>query len=342
MPSTSDTASIPQAARGFLIDHGLAGPDDNPVWEPLTGGVSSELWRVELEGETLAIKGALAKLKVAGNWHAPTNRNTVEWDWLEYAAGVVPAHVPKPLAHDPQRGLFAMTYLAPEQHPVWKKRLLSGTVIAGEAADVGSLIGRLHEHSATDADLAVRFATDVNFETLRIAPYLRSLLPVHPDLAAQIEKIIDRTVTTRKVVIHGDVSPKNILIGPGGPVLLDAECAWFGDPAFDVAFVLNHLLLKMLVVPHREDALADASRALTEAYKPHVTWEPISDLTTRTALLLPALMLARVDGLSPVEYLTPEHQAHVRTCARQLLTDGVTSLDEVLNTTGTALTTGTH
>ena len=167
-------------------------------------------------------------------------------------------------------------------------------------------------------------------------------MPAHPDLTAQIEKIIDRTVTTRKVVVHGDVSPKNILIGPDGPVLLEAECDWFGDPAFDVAFVLNHLLLTMLVVPHREDALADASLALTEAYKPHVTWEPISDLTTRTALLLPALMLARVDGLSPVEYLTSEHQAHVRTCARGLLTDGVSSLDEVLNTTQAALTTGAH
>ena len=337
-----DITSVPQAARDFLIDHGLAGPDENPVWVPLTGGVSSELWRVDLEGETMAVKGALAKLKVAGNWHAPTNRNTVEWQWLEYAARVAPAHVPKPLAHDPQRGLFAMTYLAPEKHHVWKERLLSGTVVAGEAADVGSLIGQLHQHSATSADLAARFATDANFEKLRIAPYLRALLPVHPDLTAQIEKIIDRTVTTRKVVVHGDVSPKNILIGPDGPVLLDAECAWFGDPAFDVAFVLNHLLLKMLVVPHRQDALADASRALTEAYKPHVTWEPISDLTTRTAHLLPALMLARVDGLSPVEYLTSEHQAHVRTCARRLLTSGVSSLDEVLKTAREALTTGTH
>lgn len=106
--------------------------------------------------------------------------------------------------------------------------------------------------------------------------------------------------------MHGDVSPKNILVGPQGPVLLDAECAWYGDPAFDVAFCLNHLLLKCVVVPHRRAELQAAFEAWVMGYFESTDFEPRSQLELRCAQLLPALMLARVDGKSPVEYITTE------------------------------------
>jgi aminoglycoside phosphotransferase (APT) family kinase protein len=122
--------------------------------------------------------------------------------------------------------------------------------------------------------------------------------------------------------VHGDVSPKNILIGPEGPVFLDAECAWYGDPAFDLAFCLNHLLLKCLWNPGAKDALRACFDALAEAYLAGVTFEPRLALEGRAASLLPALLLARVDGKSPVEYLTDDAQKDtVRRVARRLLAD---------------------
>ena len=105
------------------------------------------------------------------------------------------------------------------------------------------------------------------------------------------------------MLVHGDVSPKNIMLGPDGPILLDAECAWFGDPAFDLAFCLNHFLIKRLVVKGAADALAAAFDALVAAYLAHVDWEPAEAVEARAAALLPVLALARVDGKSPVEYL---------------------------------------
>ncbi|GAA2142890.1 phosphotransferase family protein [Actinomadura napierensis] len=318
-PGETAGAAVPETARSFLVEHGLVAGGETPVWTPLTGGVSSELWRVDLADRTICVKGALERLKVEGDWRAPVSRNTVEWDWLTFAATVVPGRAPEPLAHDEARGLFAMSYLPARDHPVWKARLLDGAVQQDEAAEVGSLIGRLHAASAGDRDLARRFATDGNFASLRIDPYLMATAARHPDLSGEFERIVRRTTTTRLAVVHGDVSPKNILIGPSGPVLLDAECAWYGDPAFDLAFVVNHLVLKTLVVPGRREALTASARALVDAYVRHVTWEPAGSALDRAAALLPALLLARVDGLSPVEYLDAGRQGAVRAVARKLL-----------------------
>jgi thiamine kinase-like enzyme len=119
--------------------------------------------------------------------------------------------------------------------------------------------------------------------------------------------------------VHGDVSPKNILVGGEGPahfpVFLDAECAWYGDPAFDLAFCLNHLLLKCLWVPQAKPAFLECFEALSRAYLESVSFPGIEE---RTASLLPALLLARVDGKSPVEYLRESDKESVRRTARGL------------------------
>lgn len=333
--------TVPQTARDFLVEHGLASPNEDPAWTPLTGGVSSELWRVDLNQGAVCVKGALEELKVAGDWRAPVSRNAVEWEWLQFASSVISGHVPVPLAHDQQRGLFAMSYLPVEQHPVWKSQLLSGDIQVEEAATVGDLIGRLHSASAGDPELADRFATGENFHTLRIDPYLLATARRHHDLTPQFDEIIERTTSTHFAVVHGDVSPKNVLLGPKGPVLIDAECAWYGDPAFDLAFVINHLVIKTLVLPDQASLLLESARSLTASYTNHVTWEPDSEVLERTAKLLPALMLARVDGLSPVEYLNTQQQNVLRRAARQLLSAAEPELDTVLVNACRTLAPGT-
>jgi aminoglycoside phosphotransferase (APT) family kinase protein len=131
-------------------------------------------------------------------------------------------------------------------------------------------------------------------------------------------------------LVHGDVSPKNILIGAEGPVFLDAECAWWGDPAFDVAFCLNHMLLKCLWNPAATAAFLGSFDALAEAYLREVDWEPPEALEQRAAALLPGLLLARIDGKSPVEYVTDETQREqVRRVARALLRAPATRLSAV-------------
>jgi Ser/Thr protein kinase RdoA (MazF antagonist) len=188
------------------------------------------------------------------------------------------------------------------------------------AGEVGRRIGRIHAATAGRADIARRFATDSTFHSIRLEPYLLATSERHADVANTLQALASTTARTKLALVHGDVSPKNILAGPCGPVFLDAECAWYGDPAFDLAFCLNHMLLKCLWRPQWRERYLEAFAALTAAYLDGVTWEPRNELESRCVHLLPGLFLARVDGKSPVEYVTEEaDRERVRCCAKRLL-----------------------
>jgi aminoglycoside phosphotransferase (APT) family kinase protein len=299
---------------------GLLEQDERPRFTPLAGGVSSDIWRVDLRRGPICVKRALAKLKVAQDWQAPVERNLYEAAWMKRAAAVVPEAVPEILGQDREAGVLAMTYLDPAHFRSWKALLLEGRIDPDVAAAVGDRLGRIHAATAADEEAAWTFATDRIFYEIRLEPYLIATGRAHRDLAEALQTLVEVTAASKFCLVHGDVSPKNILLGPGGPVFLDAECAWFGDPAFDLAFCLNHFLLKGVRKPLHAPALMQAFRSLTEAYLKHVAWEPPDELDGRATRLLPALFLARVDGKSPVEYLTKDvDKGRVRRIARELL-----------------------
>jgi aminoglycoside phosphotransferase (APT) family kinase protein len=284
---------------------------------PLAGGVSSDIYRVEVPGATFCVKRALPRLKVAADWQVPVDRNRYEIAWLERAAAIIPGAVPRVLGVDPTGGAFAMEWLAPDRHPVWKAELRDGRIDLAVASAVGERLGRLHAATAGRTEVAAAFPTDALFHALRLEPYLEATARAHPDLAPILARLVATTAGTKLALVHGDMSPKNILVGPAGPVFLDAECAWYGDPAFDLAFVLNHLLLKGAWKPAWRARYVEAFEALAAAYFPHVAWEPAAALEARAVALLPALLLARVDGKSPAEYLDDaDARAAVRLFAR--------------------------
>jgi aminoglycoside phosphotransferase (APT) family kinase protein len=314
---------LSDALYAFLRRAGLGQPR---AIAPLAGGVSSEIWRVELESGPICVKRALPRLRVAQLWEAPIERNRYERDWLQTAGNIVPGAAPRVLACDDAAGLFAMQYV---DYPVWKSLLRGGRADARFAAKVGSALGAIHAATARKEEMAQRFATDAIFHAIRLEPYLVATAELHADLRERLRHLERRTADARLALVHGDVSPKNILVAPAGPVFLDAECAWYGDPAFDVAFCLNHMFLKCIWVPRARAGFLECYDALCAAYMLAVDWEPRAALEERVATLLPGLLLGRIDGKSPVEYLDEAGRALVRRAARELLARPVRTLAEL-------------
>ena len=290
--------------RGLIRSQGAA-------CSPLGGGVSSDIWLVEDGVNKFVVKRALPKLRVDQDWYADVSRNRHEQDYIDYVAEFLPAAVPHIMHRAPEHGFFTMEYLGPE-YENWKTMLLAGQAIIEHATQATRILATIHRHSWNDADCRVRFATTPQFYQLRIEPYLLSTAAKHPNLRTVFQQEADRLAATSLCLVHGDFSPKNILIGPERMVLLDCEVAWFGDPAFDIAFLLNHFFLKALLFHENPRSLLALAEAAWKTYLLDIPIEQQAGLEGRVCRLLLMLLLARVDGKSPVEYLTDEKMDSVR------------------------------
>jgi aminoglycoside phosphotransferase (APT) family kinase protein len=282
---------------------------------------------VELGRRRVCIKRALPALKVAADWRAPIERSRYEFGWFECVAKLLPHAVPPLVGRSADGRLFAMDFLAPEDHRLWKTMLLASEVDVDFAGSVGAALAAIHAGTACGR---VRVGCDLPRAAARALSRRHRGETSGPRRPARRHRRV--TAETRLALVHGDISPKNILAGPDGPVFLDAECAWYGDPAFDVSFCLNHLMLKCLPVPQRIDALAVSFRMFVARYLAGVSWEAPDALERRAAALLPALFLARIDGKSPVEYVVDEaDRALVRRVARELIGEPVAELPEIIS-----------
>lgn len=307
------TALLTEAdAADYLVRRGVIdGPA--PV-ESLGGGVSNVVFAV---GDRVVLKQSLPRLRVAEEWLAKQERALTEAAALRVAGDLAPGSVPGVLDVDPDE--FTLTIeRAPAGWHTWKDDLLAGRADAGVAAELGRLLGIWHRGTKG----MERFDDPEAFEQLRVDPYYRTIHERHPDLANPIGRCIETMASRRACLVHGDYSPKNVMVGPrGGVWVLDFEVAHLGDPAFDVAFMLNHLLLKTI---HRPGDGA-AYRACADAFVSAYGEQPDEYVLAH----LGCLLLARVDGKSPAEYLTDDERVAARERARSILLDRPEALGEV-------------
>ena len=338
MPAPPNS-SLAERCAALVADLELGGADAVRDVVPLTGGVASDIARFELAGNVYCAKFALSKLRVAEDWQAPVHRNRAEYAWLECASDIEPASAVKLFGHSRALNGFVMEYIEGEDVFLWKERLLTGGAHPEQAAAVGSLVGRIHAASCAADFSRQAFDNADDFHALRLEPYLLFTATRHPAVKPVLERFAASLHQSRDVLVHGDVSPKNILFRGGSPLILDAECATLGDGIFDLAFCLNHLVLKSIHLPASRRVLLDSVHALWRAYRPHIRWEDPGGFETRLCGLIPALMLARVDGKSPVEYLDEAAQDRVRQLSLAMLESPCGSLGDftsfIFNNTGT-------
>ncbi|MEM7464593.1 MAG: aminoglycoside phosphotransferase family protein, partial [Pseudomonadota bacterium] len=274
---------------------------------------------------------------VAADWFAPVHRNAAEFAWLEVAARIAPASAVKLYGRSQKLYGFVMEFLDGDDVYLWKAELLAEAPEHGEAAAVGALVGQVHAAS-TNLDFDKQdFWNRDDFHSIRIEPYIVFTASKHKDIEHELKKLAEQLYQADQVLVHGDVSPKNILFRGKGPVILDAECATMGDASFDPSFCMNHLVLKAIHLPASRSRYLANALEVWKAYAPLISWEPARELEKRVCKLLPALMLGRVDGKSPVEYFSEPEKSVVRQIARQFIKSPVDRLETLISGIETTL-----
>lgn len=292
----------------------------------LGGGVSNVVLKIPTAQGPIVLKQALEKLRVKEDWRSDPRRTVRECEAMQALQPLLPeGALPKICFLDRERSVYAMA-AAPDEARDWKTWLLSGQVEPAVGGQIGTMLAAQIAGTWHDPAFADQFGDQRVFDELRLDPYYRVAAARNPELAPQVLRLVEHCQTYRHSVVHGDWSPKNFLVRPARPaaplsvMAIDYEVVHFGDPAFDAAFLLNHLLLKSIHMPPQAAALRSAAEAFVAALAAGLPEQAAaSGFWGRTRDHLGGLLLARVDGKSPAEYLAPWRFGLVRRLARHCL-----------------------
>ncbi len=328
----------PGILTAYLQCQGHIASNEQPAVSILAGGVSNRTMLVECSnGESWVIKQALTKLRVTVDWFSDPIRIHREALGLRELSRLAPLGTITPfLFEDTAQHILAMQAV-PQPHTNWKTLLLNGQIKHDHIQQFARLLGtiqrRAYEEQSKVADL---FADISFFESLRLEPYYLYTASQVPGAASFIQKLVETTRATKLTLVHGDYSPKNILVYHDKLILLDHEVIHFGDPAFDVGFSLTHLLSKAHHLLSNRTAFLEAAHVYWHTY-----WQTLGDLPWRTETLEKravqhtlACLLARVAGRSPLEYLTSDERVHQRSIVLALLQEQPSSIPTLIDQFG--------
>ena len=312
----------PEALVAYLRATGRVGPTEAVHTRPLSGGVSNRTVLVRRGGETSwVLKQALAKLRVPVDWFSSPTRIHREALGLRWLSELTPAGTVPPFAwEDPDEHLLAMEAV-PEPHETWKALLLRDGAGLEHAPEFGGLLGTIHRRAWERRDeVAPVFADRSFFESLRVEPYYRFTAGRDPEAATFLESLIADSDPVRVTLVHGDYSPKNILVHAGRLILIDHEVIHFGDPAFDLGFSMAHLFSKAHHLEGRRGAFSAAIGSYWRAYRETIAEVPwAGTLEERAVRHTLGCLLARVAGRSQLEYLSAGERQRQRAIVVELM-----------------------
>ena len=299
--------------------------------EPLGGGVSNAVLRVETPERQFVLKQSRPQLRTRDAWFSDLDRVYREQEVMQALASLLPPlTVPEVLFADRENYVFAMAH-APRAAQVWKQQLLAGEVDFAVGEYAGRILGRIHEATARNLQLVERFGDRTVFVQLRVEPFYRRIQERRPEVATAVQPLIDRLMSAKDALCHGDYSPKNILTHEHGFTLVDYETAHLGDPTMDLGFFLSHLLLKAVKRCHERERYFELTRRFWQGYAAETTFLSQAELQARGIEHCGVCLLARIDGTSPVDYLPEEEKrAGVRRLGCRILLEQPRRWDEVL------------
>ena len=311
----------PEELRAYLISKNLLQPLEPLNMKVLPGGVSNKTVLIERkDDQALVLKQALEKLRVKVDWFSNPERIHREAAGMRALHTYVPENATKFIFEDDDEHVLAMEAVA-RPHENWKTMLLAGEVQASYVKQFATLLATIHKRSFLEKETVAELFVDRSyFEALRLEPYYLYTATRVPEANVFLNNLVTATRNRLLTLVHGDYSPKNILVHNDKLILLDHEVIHFGDPAFDIGFALTHLLSKAHHLEEYRTRFAEAAIGFWNDYWSGVqALDFAKDLENYAIKHLLACLLARVAGRSPLEYLTIEEQLRQKTVVTLLM-----------------------
>ncbi len=300
-------------------------------YKKLKGGVSSEVYYVKTHNNNYCIKRSLKKLLVKKKWIVNTNRIKFEYLWLKNCKNLLNNNIPKTYEFNDKKKYIIMEYLDQLEYKTLKELYFEGKINIKTIKLISKHLYKIHSNS-NSLDFKKTFeGNSKNFYDLRIDPYFNEVGRVYPKYKSYISNINKEYFKYSTSLVHGDFSPKNILIGKNKILYIDAECSNFGDPVFDLVFFSNHLLIKSIFFKENSEKFAKSYMIFYKEYLKELSKKSYNAYLNRIIKMTPIMLLARIDGKSPVEYIkTNKLKNIIRKNAFKLLSRKIENLKDII------------
>ena len=300
-------------------------------YKKLTGGVSSEVYHVRTNKNNYCIKRSLKRLLVKKKWIANTNRIKFEYLWLKHCQNILKRNIPNTYEFNDKKKYIVMEYLKTSQYKTLKQLYFKRIININTIKLISKHLYKIHSNSSNYKTKKTFEGNYKNFYDLRLDPYFNEVGRVYPKYKEYIKKINENYIKNSSTLVHGDFSPKNILVDKNKIIYLDAECCNFGDPVFDLVFFSNHLLIKSIFLKDKSKEFIKLYLSFYKEYLSNLSTKNFNSYIDRIIKMTPIMLLSRIDGKSPVEYIIKENIKNIIRKKSFLLLDGkINSLNDII------------
>ena len=302
-----------------------------PEFINLQGGVSNRtVWVQQRDGTDWILKQALEKLRVQVDWFSAPERIHREAQGLRWLSKIIPEHVPTFIFEDMVFHILAMSAIS-QPHENWKVELLNNDPVIQHAVQFGELLSKIHNAVDDYPDIETDFAERKFFEELRLEPYYAYTASRVAVAEPFLTQLIADTRKRIQALVHGDYSPKNVLLYGDQLFILDYEVIHFGDPAFDIGFSMTHFLSKAHYRALQRQTFIQMAQTYWQTYAntiaEHFVSQSLEIYAVRHTL---ACMLARVAGRSPLEYLDTTYRERQQDIVLDLIKRDVKTIPDLI------------
>ena len=300
-------------------------------YKKLAGGVSSEVYHVRTNKNNYCIKRSLKRLLVKKKWIANTNRIKFEYLWLKHCQNILKRNIPNTYEFNDKKKYIVMEYLKTSQYKTLKQLYFKRIININTIKLISKHLYKIHSNSSNYKTKKTFEGNYKNFYDLRLDPYFNEVGRVYPKYKEYIKKINENYIKNSSTLVHGDFSPKNILVDKNKIIYLDAECCNFGDPVFDLVFFTNHLLIKSIFFKDKSQEFIKLYVSFYKEYLSNLSTKNFNSYIDRIIKMTPIMLLSRIDGKSPVEYIIKENIKNIIRKKSFLLLDGkINSLNDII------------
>ena len=300
-------------------------------YKRLKGGVSSEVYEVRIKQNSFCLKRSLKKLLVKKNWIVNQNRIYYEYLWLNHCRKILKNNIPKTFEYNKKQKYILMEYFDASKFKTLKELYFKANINLNTIKSISKHLYKIHSQSKNYKTKNIFIKNNNNFFKLRLDPYFNEIARVYPKLKKKVKSINKEYLLNASTLVHGDFSPKNILIGNKKIIYLDAECCNYGDPVFDLVFFSNHLLIKSIYFKKQKKKFLKAFKLFYSQYFNNISIREYRKYLLRIINMTPIMLLARIDGKSPVEYISSEKiKNKIRKKSFKMINTKINDIDDMI------------